>query len=292
MVREKPIPTSKVGLIGYPLEHSISPQMQQVAFDHYGFTASYELWETPQAGLPARVAALRQPTYLGANVTIPYKQDVIPMLDLVSAEASAVGAVNVIVNDAGSLSGHNTDSPGFLMALEADGNFDPRGCSALVLGAGGAARAVSFALTLGGAGAITIANRDLGKANALASDLREYAGDHLAVASISWSELPASPALSGCELLVNATSVGLVPGQTPLPPDLIPRQALVFDLVYGQSRLVREAKGLGIRAIDGFSMLVYQGALSFELWTGQKAPVELMREAARQALASRATPKG
>ena len=168
--------TRRAGIIGFPLGHSLSPVFQQAAFDACAIDARYERWETPADQLAERIAALREPDVLGANVTIPHKEAVIPLLDALSPDAEAIGAVNTIVNDGGHLTGHNTDGPGFVDALRHDAGFEPEGRAILLLGAGGAARGIAFALAGSGVRAMTIANRTAERAERLADDLADRAG--------------------------------------------------------------------------------------------------------------------
>lgn len=276
--------TLKLGLIGYPLGHSVSPSMQQAALDLCGFRATYRLWETPRDDLPEMVSRLRRPDYLGANVTVPHKEAVLPLVDRLSSEAQSIGAVNTIVNTKGCLEGHNTDAPGFLSALREEAQFDPKDKRVVLLGAGGAARAVSFALAGYGVAEIAILNRTVSRAEELAEELRRKASPDVRILAASIDSLSTFSQLQTCDLLVNATSIGLVEGETPLPASLIPRGALIYDLIYRPTRLLSEARERGARTLDGLSMLVYQGALAFQLWTGRPAPVEVMREAAARAL--------
>jgi shikimate dehydrogenase len=279
--------TSFVGLIGRGLKHTISPAFQQAAFDHLGQDIRYQTWDTEEADLAALVDSIRGPSKLGANITIPYKRAVLPLLDDLDRDASRIGAVNTIVNREGKLAGYNTDSGGFLRALYQDGDLVPRGKAAVILGAGGAARAVGFTLLEAGVGTLTLINRTPERAEALACDL-ERSGQE--VRALPWEDGRIAEALGGCDLLVNCTSVGLrgsqSEGQSPLPAHLIPRRALVYDLVYNpvETELLRLAAEAGTRTLGGLPMLVYQGAASFELWTGASAPVNIMMDAARSAL--------
>lgn len=278
-----------MGVIGYPLEHSLSPVFQQAALDYLGLDIRYEAWPTPPDRLAQVVSGLRSPDRLGANVTIPHKEAVRPLLDEVDDLSRRVGAVNTIVNRGGRLHGHNTDVEGFLRALREDARFDPAGACAVVAGAGGAARAVGIGLIDSGAASITFVNRTPDRGARLVRDLQPLAGPTRLIA------LPASrsswaAALEGCQLLVNCTSVGMPGTQeerlSPVPDDLIPPAALVFDLVYGpgETRLVAAARRRGCRVLDGLPMLIYQGAASFRMWTGREAPVDIMFKAARRAL--------
>lgn len=285
------------GVIGYPLEHSLSPVFQQAAFDHLGLAVRYEAWPTPPEGLAERVADLRRPDRLGANVTIPHKEAVVPLLDEVDDLAQRAGAVNTIVNREGRLHGHNTDVEGFLRALREDGGLDPAGVRAVIAGAGGAARAVAVALIDAGARSVVIINRTFPRASRLVEELRPLAGETevhaLPDSYVSWAG-----ALMGCGLLINCTPVGMPgtpeEGESPVPADLIPSAALVFDLTYGprQTRLLAVARRRGARTLDGLPMLIYQGAASFRMWTGREAPIDIMFEAARRALGGAAGRRG
>jgi len=279
-----------VGVIGYPLGHSISPAFQQAALDALGLDVRYERWETPPECLAETVASLRQPDRLGANVTVPYKEAVIPLLDELDPLARQVGAVNTIVHRDGRLTGHNTDVTGFLRALGELG-FQVRGARALILGAGGAARAVALALVREGAAMVVLANRTYHRAFEVAEALRPLAR-RTVVRAIPLTLAALQQAGLVWDLIVNCTTLGMPGGldadKSPLPAELIPEKALVFDLVYGPrpTPLVRLAQERGARATDGLAMLVYQGAESFALWTGREAPIEVMMEAARRALAT------
>jgi len=282
--------TKLVALIGYPLQHSISPAFQQAAFDFYGLDIRYEKWEVEASHLEATVNRLRQPSVLGANVTIPHKEVVVPLLDEVDEVVRQIGAVNTIVQRDGRLLGYNTDAPGFVRALRGDGQFEPRGKWAVLLGAGGAARGVAFALVTEGVSRLTIINRTLGRAECLGSVIREGAGARVEIIVLPWEEAESGEALSGCHLLVNCTSVGMKHSPTedksPLRAGALPGNALVCDLVYNpiETPLLREAKKAGSRVLGGLSMLVYQGAASFEMWTDRKAPVDIMLKRARESL--------
>ncbi len=278
--------TSTVGIIGYPLRHSASPAFQQAAFDHLEIDARYLAWETPPDALAERMESLRGPCLLGANVTVPHKQAVVPFLDDVSQAAQDTGAVNTIVNREGRLTGHNTDVTGFLRALQEDAGFQPQGKRALVLGAGGSARAVVYGLLKEGAGQVTIANRTVERAHRLIDALGSP-GNASAV-------LLEPAALSDrWDLIVNCTTLGMrhAPGEneTPLPSDAIPANSLVYDLVYNpeETPLLQAAANAGARTLGGLPMLIYQGAEAFRLWTGRKAPVEVMFQAARRVLSGR-----
>ncbi len=284
--------TKYAGVIGYPLQQSLSPAFQQAAFDHLSLDVRYEAWPTPDDRLADTVQGLRAPDRLGANVTIPHKEAVLPLLDEVDELARRVGAVNTIVNRDGRLHGHNTDVGGFLRALREDAAFDPAGARVLVAGAGGAARAVAVALIEAGAGSVTFINPPYPLAVKLVEDLTPHAGrtDLHALPDIYPSWVAAA---MGCRLLINCTPVGMAGTQeekeSPVPSELIPPGALVFDLVYhpAKTRLMAAAEKRGASILGGLPMLVYQGAESFRLWTGLEAPLDVMFKAARAALGPR-----
>lgn len=266
-------------LIGHPLGHSLSPVFHNAAFRAAGIDAVYALRDVPPDDLAATVAALRASEVYGANVTVPYKQAVLPMLDAVSEDAAALGAVNTIVNDEGRLRGMNTDVPGFAADVREQG-IAVAGQQVVMLGAGGAARGVAAALVGMGVRRLIIANRTRQRALAIQ---RQYPAIATA-AGIAPDDFAA--ALPETVLLVNATSVGLHGDETPIAADLLahlPQAAAVYDLIYRPTALLRAAQARGLCAVDGLGMLIHQGALAWEAWTGQAAPLALMWQAARQA---------
>jgi len=276
-----------LGVIGYPLKRSLSPAFQQAALDRLRLDIVYEAWPTPEDGLETRMKTLRSPTVLGANVTIPHKEAVVSMLDDVDEVAGRIAAVNTIVNREGKLFGYNTDVSGLMRALRDDGGFEAEGKRVVVAGAGGAARAAVAGLLEAGAASVTVINRTLSRANRLVEDLRPHADQSelraLPEMYASWAAVMGS---SG--LLLNCTSAGSagLDSESPIPFDLIRSGVLVCDLIYdpAETILMAEARKRGTRVLGGLPMLVYQGAASFELWTGQKAPVDVMFEAARSAV--------
>jgi shikimate dehydrogenase len=261
----------QVGLIGRPIRHSLSPQMHNAAFAALGIAARYELWEIDEDKLPELTSRLRSDAFLGANVTIPYKERVLPLLDALTPLAQRVGAVNTIIRRDRQLIGDNTDVEGFTQALrEAGWSADRR--SVVVLGAGGAARAVVVALVNLGVARITLVNRHIERAHELATSI---AADRVDV--VPWG-IAAQTAIAGCGLLVNATPLG---SATATMPDLpLHRDMLVIDLlVHAETPLLVQAGKAGARTVDGRVMLLYQGAASFTRWTGCPAPVAVMRAA-------------
>lgn len=273
----------QVGLIGYPVAHSRSPQMHNAAFGEIDFDADYTLWETPPGTLEERIASLRAPDVLGANVTIPYKEDVVPLLDECDTLAARIGAVNTIVNRHGKLTGYNTDAPGMLRALaECPGSpFDSRGKETVILGTGGAARAAAVALIDAGAQSVTILGRDHARIDVLLAHFSAISQGP--VSGALFNSLEANMSLRAADLVVNATSVGLKSSDDNLLIDvnLLSAGSLVMDMVFnaGLTPLLRAARARGCFVMHGLSMLLYQGTLAFELWTGRDAPVEVMRKA-------------
>jgi shikimate dehydrogenase len=285
--------TQFIGLIGYPLKHSISPDFQQAALAYHKLDMRYEAWEVRAEDLPATVNKLRQPQNLGANITVPYKEMVIGLIDEVDEFARIIGAVNTVVNRSGRLKGFNTDSSGFLKALREDAGFEPSEKKVLILGAGGAARAIGFSLVQEKVGTLVFTDLYLEKAKNLAGALVKFAADSQAkinIEAVQSSNANLAKVAVQCQLIVNCTTVGMKyspeESLSPLTSDLIPRDALVFDLVYNPSQtpLLRMAEAAGARTIGGLPMLVYQGAASFKLWTGRDAPLDIMFIAARKAL--------
>lgn len=286
--------TQFVRLIGYPLKHSISPSFQQAALDYYKLDIRYEGWEIEPDDLASAVNRLRQPRNLGANITVPHKESALGLLDSSDDFSALVGAVNTVVNHGGRLEGFNTDGHGFLKALFEDAGFQPTDKRVVILGAGGAARAVAFTLLNQKVSTLVIANRSLTKAQNLAGALIKRAEDKNIKTEIYPVPLPGEnigKAIADSQLIVNCTTVGMKhsssEGKSLLTPDIIPRGALVYDLVYNPSQtpLLTAAKAAGARTIGGLAMLVYQGAASFEQWTGREAPLDIMLSAAKTALA-------
>ena len=274
--------TKSVGIIGYPLGHTISPVFQQAALDHLKIDARYHVWETPAKDLPKRLDLLRAKDCMGANVTVPHKEAVIPLLDELDMPARYIGAVNTIVNNNGRLKGYNTDWGGFLRSLKKDAGFTAKGKTACVLGAGGSSRAICYALGWEGVSRLIITNRTQARAEELAKELR---GVCKRVDVLTWGD-----SLSKVDLIVNCTTVGLLHSaqeqESPIDTKRLNSATLVMDLIYNpqETPLLRGAKQAGCRTINGLAMLVYQGAGAFELWTGKQAPVDVMMRAAKKAI--------
>ncbi|MEW6045124.1 MAG: shikimate dehydrogenase [Bacillota bacterium] len=268
-----------VGLIGFPVRHSASPALHQAAFRALGLDWVYLLMEVEPALLGDAVRGLRALSFAGANVTIPHKRAVMAFLDELAPEAALTGAVNTICIEGLRLVGHNTDVGGFARAVNAAG-IDLRGARVLVLGAGGAARAAAAACRQGGCAWVGVASRRREQAEELS---REIAG----VQALPLEAAAVGRLLGGIDLLVNATPLGMQgagSGRSLVelaPPDGLPEDGAVMDMVYRppETPLLAAARQAGRRAIPGAGMLLFQGALAFELWTGLAAPVETMAEA-------------
>jgi shikimate dehydrogenase len=281
--------TKVCGVIGDPIEHTMSPVMHNAAFGALGLDYVYLAFRVKAEGLARAIEGMRALNIRGLSVTIPHKVAVIPFLDELDPLAEKIGAVNTIVNDAGSLRGYNTDATGFLRALK-DKGFEPGGKRVAVLGAGGAARAISFILAESGA-SLVILNRlkELDWAEALAGQISKTFKKE--VKAFESDEANLKAVLGGADMVVNATSVGMSPhnDESPVAARLLRPGMVVFDIVYNplKTRLTTEAAAAGAETVMGLDMLVWQGALSFEMWTGRKAPVELMKREAIRMLGGR-----
>jgi len=277
--------TKRVVLIGHPVAHSLSGAMQQAAFDDQGIDATYELWDRPPIGLADAVAELRADDFLGANVTIPHKERMVPLVDRLTEDARDTGAVNTITKEGKRLVGHNTDVPGFRVALDRLVGKQKMPRQAVVLGAGGGARAVVHGLITEGFLRIVVFNRHLHRAEALVKHFGRSAA-HMELRAMPWHDSIIEAELAKAKVLVNATSIGLTSDETPIPSELIPPELLVLDLIYNRTRFLREAEAAGATILDGELMLLHQGAAAFTLWTGKPAPLELMQSKLKEARAA------
>jgi shikimate dehydrogenase len=268
----------QLGLIGYPLSHSLSPKIQNAALKACGLEGDYSLFPIApddKDGLKNLLENVHSGEITGLNVTIPHKQNVIHLLDELTPTAKAIGAVNVIYMRNGKLIGDNTDAPGFLSDLKRflseHLSKTVRGKSALVLGAGGSARAVVYALINDGWN-VTIAARRIEQAEQLASSFTNH---KLQITNFINLQLP------NFQLIVNTTPVGMTPNtdQSPLPENAtLSNECVVYDLVYNprETKLVRDVRANGLQAVTGLGMLIEQAALAFELWTGENPPREIL----------------
>lgn len=265
------------GILGYPAKHSLSPAMHNAAFAALKINAEYKIFEKKPEELEAFLSSLNKEGILGLNVTIPYKEKVIPFLSKVSQEAKLIGAVNTIKVSAGKLEGFNTDAPGFLKHLKEDLGFNPQGEVISLIGAGGAAKAVAVALCKEQAQTIRIYDLDKDKAKALVSQLKDNFSSTQVLAMDSIEGLQ----IEDATLLINATPIGMK-NIDPLliNPDSLHKNLLVYDLIYNprETKLLSLAKNKGVKNSNGLGMLLCQGVLSFEIWTNQKAPKGLMSQ--------------
>ncbi len=276
--------TRVLGVIGRPVTHSVSPPMHNAAIRALNIDYVYVAFQPRPENLARAVEGIRALEIAGINVTIPYKERVIEFLDEVDDDALRIGSVNTIINIDGRLRGATTDGAGFVESAEAEwGAID--GSRVLILGAGGSAKAVANALTGKGCH-IAVANRTAERAVDLVEGLKSRGCADARAVGIEREVL--TDEIGKADLLVNTTSVGMHPDANgiPLPPDLLRPGILVYDLIYNplETRLVSEARAKGAHAMNGLKMLVRQGAISFEMWTGLEPPIDVMEEAALDCL--------
>src|SRR3954454_21694272 len=277
--------SKRVVLIGHPVAHSLSGAMQQAAFDHVGIDAQYELWDRAPVALADAIGEIRaDDDFLGANVTIPHKERVVPHTDRQTEEAHATGAVNTITRDGKRLVGHNTDVAGFKVALDALVGRQKMPRTAVILGAGGGSRAVVYGLIREGFQRIIVFNRHLHRAEGMVKHFSRTAA-HMELRAMPWHESIIESEIAKTKLLINATSIGLTSDVSPLPAEVLSDELLVLDLIYAKTRLLRDAHAAGATTLDGELMLLHQGAAAFTLWTGQQAPLELMQSKLAEARA-------
>jgi shikimate dehydrogenase len=280
--------TTLVGIIGWPVKHSLSPPMHNAAFAELGLEWAYVPLPVYPDHVAEAVRGLRGLGFAGANVTVPHKQAVLAHLDDVSRAAQVIGAVNTIVVRDGSLYGDNTDASGFITSLHEVG-FDPDGTYCALLGAGGAARALAHGLADAGALQVCVYNRTFSRARELCRDMSKFYSD-VRFEPASLGDLTAIA--DDTDLVVNATSLGMWPDTetSPWPREApVPGHLTVCDLVYNpqETLFLAQARAVGAETVNGLGMLVHQGAAAFEMWTGRPAPVETMRQACLEALENR-----
>jgi shikimate dehydrogenase len=270
------------GVFGDPIRHSKSPIMLNHAFQETGINAAYAAFHVSPDELRAAVHGIRALGFRGVNVTIPHKVEVMAYLDEIVEGARIVGAVNTIVNDGGKLVGYNTDGIGYVRSLQEETGISLQGKRILLLGAGGAARGVAYALAKEGADLIYIANRTHGRAVELAAIISKFTDS----VGISLDEIDS--VMTEVDFIVNTTSAGMYPkvDVLPMPMDSIGSRHLVSDLIYNPriTRFLKMAEARGARIHGGLGMFIYQGAFAFEYWTGTPAPVAAMRQIVEQAL--------
>lgn len=276
--------TRLYGILGHPVASSLSPAMQNAAFRALGINAVYVPFPVPPDDLTRAVQGLAAAGIGGFNLTVPHKLAILPLLAEIAPAARAIGAVNTVRCEAGRLTGTNTDGAGFLASLAHDLGWQPAGKSVLLLGAGGAARAIAMGLLEAGCGALRIANRTPARAEGLAADCRAaFPGREIHAGGLE-TAAGAAP-----DLLVNSTTVGMGDGAVPVELEAVGVREAVLDIVYApaETPLLNRAKVLGLPCANGIGMLLHQGALAFHFWTGQEAPLDAMRTALEAALAAR-----
>ena len=273
------------GLFGYPLSHSVSPEMHNAALRAARISGMYFAFERKKNDFLHLIRSKRRMILDGFNLTIPYKELILPYVDQLDPAAKLAGAVNTVLRTGNRWIGYNTDIDGFLAGTRSV-RFNPRGKKAVVLGAGGAARAVVAALSIARVRQIGIFNRTVRKGSLLAREFKRKF-PRITIKNIR-DQKEAARELETADVLVNATSVGLHKSQSsPIPVSLLPtRKILVYDLIYRpkETKLLKAAKRRGHRALNGEMMLLHQGARAFEIWTKRKAPVLIMQRALQHAL--------
>ena len=270
--------TKLMGVIGYPVTHTASPVMHQAAYEYLGCDYAYVPLEVKPELLGEAIAGIRALSFMGVNVTIPYKETVMPFLDEIDPQAQKIGAVNTIVNREGRLIGYNTDGAGFLYALEQEGQFNMADKSVVILGAGGAAKGIAFHCLH--AKSLCIVNRSVDKAKVLAESLP----GELKIRFLSSESVAVREALQTADLVINTTPLGMSPYLDASPLDnyeSISAKTFCCDIIYKPTETVflKESKARGAQVLGGAGMLAGQGMLAFALFTGQNVPYSVMRKA-------------
>ncbi len=270
-----------VGILGYPLSHSLSPVMQNMAFKYYNLNNVYVPIEVKPEDLEIIVKAIRGMNFIGFNVTVPHKIEVVKYLDEMDKLAELIGAVNTVVVKDGNLKGYNTDGIGFLKSFQENTNESIEGKRVFILGAGGASRAVSMTLAMNKAEKVYICNRTYEKAERLSQDINTKIGNVSAAVPMEYEKM--KEVIYDSDVFINTTTVGMYPNvdESPIDKNLLHENLILCDIVYNprKTKLLEEAEELGCKTVPGLSMLVYQGAESFRLWTGMEAPVDIMFKA-------------
>ena len=272
--------TTVLGIFGCPIEHSLSPLMQNAAIKELDLDMIYVPWEVKPGALKKALDGVRAMGIKGINLTIPHKEEALKYLDKISDEVRIIGAANTVVNNNGILTGHNTDGRGLLLSLKENHSFSPSGKRVLIIGAGGAGRGVAASLALSGASEIMITNRTVERALALAKEL----SGKISTVSFLAAGLDSDKIinfLAKADILINASSAGMSgENNLDLPLTLLPPAAIVADIVYKplETALLSKARKLGLKTEDGLGMLACQGAMGFELWTGSSAPTAIMKK--------------
>jgi shikimate dehydrogenase len=268
----------RVVLIGHPVAQSLSGVLQQAAFDELGVDARYEPLDTPLVNLPDTIESLRGDEYLGASITVPYKERVVPMIDRLTEDAQHTGAVDTLTREGSRLVGHNTDVTGFRVALDELVGRQKMPRAAVVLGAGGGARAAVHALITAAFQRVIVFNRHLHRAEGLVRHFARSAA-HMELRAMPWHESVIESELAKTKVLINASFSPDAATVSPIPAELLPAELLVLDLMYmpHETQLLRDATAAGAAgAMNGDLMLLHQTAAAFELWTGRQVTIELL----------------
>jgi shikimate dehydrogenase len=272
--------TRVCGVIGDPIEHSLSPTMQNAAFNALKLDVAFLAFKVKPAELENAVNGMRALNIRGLNVTMPHKSTVMNFLDRIDLSAQIVNSVNTILNKESKLFGFNTDGVGALKALRENG-VEPKGRKVLLLGAGGAARAIAYTMAKE-SDELAVLNRTVKPAQELVKLLEKTANKKIVAGALSPKEIQQN--LQDSDILINATSIGMKPkvDESLVAPKLLRPDLAVMDIVYNpiETKLAKDSKAAGAKVVSGVEMLIYQGAASFEIWTGKSAPVEVMRQAA------------
>jgi shikimate dehydrogenase len=278
--------TRVCAIIGDPVEHSLSPVMHNAAFKELGLNLVYVAFTVTSTELKTAVLGAKSLGLRGLNVTMPHKNAIIHYLDEVDSTAKSIGAVNTVLNNQGKLIGYNTDGSGAMIALQENGVY-PEEKKLVLLGAGGAAKAIAYQAAQD-VEELVILNRTAEKAKKLAEALKSF-GAKVKAGTLSFEVLKQE--LPTTDILVNATSAGMHPDVdiSPVPSDLLHSDLSVMDIIYNplETKLLKDAKSAGAKVVSGIEMLLYQGAVAFEIWTNCPAPIEVMREAALNELEKR-----
>ena len=267
--------TKIIGIFGYPVEHSLSPSMHNAAFSYLNLDFCYVPFSVMPEMLENAVNGIRAMNIVGVNVTIPHKEKILPLLDMLSDEAQFIGSVNTIKNDSGELTGFNTDGKGFMISLSEKG-IEVKGRRVLLIGAGGAARAVGYYICRD-ASSLLIYNRNIGRAEVLKTHLSSFKEN---VQAVGEDEINNKNFFSEIDIIINTTPLGLKSDDPlPLNASLLNKSQTVCDLIYKETHLLQQASIVGCKTVNGLGMLLWQGVLAFEKWTGIQPPVKIMKEA-------------
>lgn len=274
--------TKLLGVMGHPINHSFSPAIHNAALNDAGLDYAYLPLEVPKESLNNTLKWIKTLNFRGFNVTIPHKNAILPLLDEVTEEAKTVGAVNTVIRENGRLIGYNTDIVGFTAGL-AEANFKAENKNAVILGAGGAARAVIAGLLKEKIKNIAIAARNTEKAEILAKNFDE------GIICVNFADAEYKNILTDADIVINTTPLGMYPNVDAMPPidfSIVKKDALIYDIIYTpeETKFLSEAKANGLKTQNGETMLVEQGAAAFRLWTGENPNVDLMKETLRNAL--------